>query len=208
MDFDGVNSIVCDAEENDWLDVSYSERKYVAEPERKKSRLKLPKFNLKLSKSVKIVIVAALCVALLAALLFIDGDFATDVFQTAKAAVSTSVFDKGEQKFTAQTVAIPANANLVDVIDGVATFDGGRATLSFTAGTVTDVTDTSVVVAIDETTCITYDNLTEVYVTVGDTVTVNSLIGKYDGTFTATLSVSGVAVKDVIGSESQLTWNV
>ena len=208
MDFDGVNSIVCDAEENDWLDVSYSERNYVAEPARKKSRFKLPKINIKLSKSVKIVIVAALCVALLAALLFIDSNFATDVFQTAKAAVSSSVFDKGEQDVAAQTVAIPANVNLVDVIDGVATFDGGRATLSFTSGAVTDVTESSVVVAIDDTTCITYGNLSSVYVSVGDTVTVNSLIGKYDGTFTATLSVEGVAVKDVIGSESQLTWNV
>ncbi|MCH5156466.1 MAG: hypothetical protein J1G02_01150 [Clostridiales bacterium] len=208
MDFDGVNSIVCDAEENDWLDVSYSERNYVAEPERKKSRLKIPKINIKLSKPVKIAIVAVLCVAILAALLFIDGNFASDVFQTAKAAVVSSVFDKPEQDVTAQTVAIPANANLVDVVDGVATFDGGRATLSFTAGKVTQVTDTSVIVAIDDTTCITYDNLTGVYVSVGDTVSVNSLIGKYDGTFTATLSVAGETVKDVIGSESQLTWYV
>ena len=208
MEYDGVNSIVCDAEETDWLDVSYSERNYVAEPERKKRRLKLPRINLKLSKPVKIAIVAALCVALLAALLFIDGDFATDVFQTAKAAVSSSIFDKGEVDVTAQTVAIPANVNLVDVVDGVVTFDGGRATLSFTAGTVTDVTETKVVVAIDDTTCITYDGLTSVYVSVGDTVSVNSLIGKYDGTFTATLSVSGETVKDVIGSESQLTWKV
>ena len=208
MDFDGVNSIVCDAEENDWLDVSYSERNYVTEPVHKKSRLKLPKINIKLSKSVKIVIVAALCVALLAALLFIDSNFATDVFQTAKAAVSTSIFDKGEQEVVAQTVAIPANVNLVDVVDGVATFDGGKVTLSFTAGTVTDVTESSVVVAIDDTTCITYNNLSSVYVSVGDTVTVNSLIGKYDGTFTATLSVAGETVKDVVGSESQLTWNV
>lgn len=208
MEYDGVNSIVCDAEENDWLDVSYSERNYVAEPERKKRKFNIPKLNIKLSKSVKIVIVAVLCVALLAALLFIDGNFAADVFQTAKAAVASSIFNKNEQDVAAQTVAIPANVNLVDVVDGVATFDGGRATLSFTAGTVKDVTDKSVTIQIDETTCITYDNLTSVYVSVGDKVTVNSLIGKYDGTFTATLSVAGETVKDVIGSESQLTWNV
>ena len=210
MDFDGVNSIVCDAEESDWLDVSYSERKYVTEPERKKIKIKFPKINFKfkLSKPMKIVAVAVLCVAVLAAMLFIDGEFATDVFQTAKAAISTSVFHKGEQNVNAQTVAIPANVNLVDVVDGVATFDGGRATLSFTAGKVTDVTDTSVVVAIDDSTCITYDNLVNVYVQVGDTVAVNTLIGKYEGTFTATLSVAGETIKDVIGSETQLTWNV
>ena len=212
MDFDGVNSIVCDAEESDWLDVSYSERMYVEEPQRKKFNLKFPKFNfkfkLKLSRPVKIVAIAVLCVAILAAMLFIDNEFAADVFQTAKAAVSSSVFHKAEQDVTAQTLAIPANVNLVDVVDGVATFDGGRLTLSFTEGTVTDVTETSVIVAIDETTSITYDNLTSVYVAVGDTVTVNTLLGKYDGTFTATLTVSGETIKDVIGSEKQLTWNV
>ena len=210
MDFDGVNSIVCDAEESDWLDVSYSERKYVAEPERPRRRINIPKFNFKfkLSRPIKLVVVAVLCIAVLAAMLFIDGEFASDVFQTAKAAISTSVFHKGAQDVVAQSVAIPANVNLVDVVDGVATFDGGRATLSFTEGKVTDVTDTSVVVAIDETTNITYDNLTYVYVAVGDTVSVNTLLGKYDGTFTATLTVSGQTVKDVVGSESQLTWNV
>ena len=95
MDFDGVNSIVCDAEESDWLDVSYSERKYVEEPERKKFGIKIPKFNFKfkfkLTRPVKIVAIAVLCVAVLAAMLFIDGEFASDVFQTAKAAVATSV---------------------------------------------------------------------------------------------------------------------
>ena len=34
MDYYGVNSVVCDAEESDWLDVSYSERKYVEKPEK------------------------------------------------------------------------------------------------------------------------------------------------------------------------------
>lgn len=212
MDFDGVNSVVCDAEESDWLDVSYSERRYVNEPEQQKRKFKFPKFNfnfkLKLSRPVKIVAIAVLCVAVLAAMLFIDGEFAADVFQNAKAAIATSVFDKHDQDVIAQTIAIPANVNLVDVNDGVATFSGGRATLSFTAGKVTATTDTSVTVAIDDTTCITYDNLTDVYVAVGDTVTVNTLLGKYDGTFTATLTTGGQTIKDVIGSEKQLTWNV
>ena len=208
MDFDGVNSIVCDAEESDWLDVSYSERKYVEEPKRTKFGKKFTKFNFKLTRPIKIVAIALLCVAVLAALLFIDGEFAADVFQTAKAAVSSSVFHKAETDVVKQTITIPANANLVDVTDGVATFDGGRATISFTQGTVTDVTETSVTVAIDETTSITYDNLTEVFVAVGDTVAINSLIGRYNGTFTATLCVGGEAVKDVVGSETQLTWNV
>ena len=212
MDYDGVNSIVCDAEENDWLDVSYSERKYVQEeqPKDKKRRFnfKFPKINLKLSKPLQIALVAVLVVALLAAMLFIDGDFASDVFQTAKAAFAGSVFDAGNSQNVSVSVAIPANANLLDVADGVATFDGGRVTMSFTDGTVVGVTETSVTVAMDDgATTITYGNLTEVFVAIGDTVSVNSLLGRYEGTFTATIAVSG-QIKDVVGSETQLAWMV
>ena len=162
MEYDGVNSIVCDAEENDWLDVSYSERKYVQEeqPKSKKRKLfnfnfKFPKINLKLRKPLQIALVAVLVVALLAAMLFIDGDFASDVFQTAKAAFAGSVFDAGDSQNVSVSVSIPANARLVDVAEGVATFDGGRVTVSFTDGTVVGVTETSVTVAIDDNTSIT-----------------------------------------------------
>ena len=213
MDYEGVNSIVCDAEENDWLDVSYAQRKYVrkSQPEQKKKRFNfkfsLPKFNFKLNKPLKIALVAVLVVAVLAAMLFADGEFASDVFQTAKAAFAGSVFDNDTQVVVA-TVAIPSNVNIVDVVDGVATFDGGKVTLSFTDGKVTSVTENTVTVAIDESTSITYGNLAEVWVSVGDTVSTNSLLARYNGTFTACIVVGGETVKDVVGSESQLAWNV
>ena len=212
MDYDGVNSIVCDAEESDWLDVSYSERKYVQEAQPAKKKLfnfnfKFKKPNFKLSKPLQIALIAVLCVALLAAMLFIDGEFASDVFQTAKAAFAGSVFDKDVEEVVA-TISLPSNVNLVDVADGVATFNGGKATFSFTDGTVTNVTETSVTVAIDENTSIIYDNLTEVLVEVGDTVSVYHLLARYDGTFTACVVVGGETVKDVVGSETQLAWNV
>ena len=218
MEFDGVNSIVCDAEEADWLDVSYSERRYVedAAPAKKRAKInfKFANFknikNIKLSRPFKIVAIAVLCVAFLAAMLFADGNFGKDVFQTAKAAYSSvlTIFDKSDAKDVAATIAIPSNHTLVDINDGVATFAGGRATLSFTAGTVIDATDTTVTVAIDDDTAITYGSLVDVFVSVGDTVSAGSLLGKYEGTFTATISCSGQTVTDVVGSESQLTWNV
>ena len=213
MEFDGVNSIVCDAEEADWLDVSYSERKYVAEPvaEQRKAKINFKKIkNIKISKPIRIVAIAVLCVAILAAMLFVDGNFGKDVFQTAKAAYSSvlSIFDKNEPQDVSATIAIPSNHQLVDISDGVATFEGGRATLSFTSGTVIDVTDTSVTVAIDDTTAITYDGLITVFVEIGDEVASGNLLGKYEGTFTATITQSGQTVTDVVGSETQLTWNV
>lgn len=207
MEYDGVNSIVCDAEESDWLDISYSERKYVNEPQPKKAKNN-HKHAIKWSKPLKIAVIALLCVAVLATMLFLDGDFGKDVFQTAKEAFSASIFGAGKDQNVVATIAIPSNINLVDVNGGVATFDGGRATLSFTDGTVTDVTETSVTVQIDDTTSITYNGLTTVYVTVGDAIKANCLLGKYDGTFTATISVDGQTIQDVVGSETQLTWQV
>ncbi len=204
MDFDGVDSIVCDAEESDWLDVSYSERNYVEEKPRKPK----PRLEIKFSKPLKIAAVAILCIALLAALLFIDGQFAKDVFETAKAAFSSTVFAPREEPVATETLKIPSNLDLVDVADGVATFAGGRAALSFTAGTVQAVGDNTVTVALDEKTGIVYGNLTDIYVAVGDIVSENSLLAKYDGTFTASVTVDGATVTDVVGSETQLTWNV
>ena len=214
MEFDGVNSIVCDAEEADWLDVSYSERKYVAEqaPAKKKARFKFKNANgvKKIAKPLKIVAIAVVCVALLATMLLLDGNFGKDVFQTAMGAYASvlSIFDKSEPQDVSATIAIPSNYTLVDVNDGVATFEGGRATLSFTEGKVIGATESSVTIAIDDDTSITYDCLTTVFVNVGDSVSVGSLLGKYDGTFTATITQSGELVKDVIGSETQLAWIV
>ncbi len=202
MDYDGVDSIICDAEESDWLDISYSERNYVAPKKSSK-----PRVNIRLNKPLRITAIVLLCVALLSALLFIDGQFAKDVFQTAKAAWSATVFDKAQQQPTTVSVALPSNIELVDLTDGVATFEGGRAALSFTAGTVAEVGDGSVRVAIDDATAIVYGGLTDIYVAAGDTVSVNSLLAKYDGTFTASIAVNGNVV-DVIGSDTQLTWNV
>lgn len=204
MDYDGVNSIVCDAEESDWLDVSYSERNYVDKPKRERKKINFKKIN----KPIKIIAVAVLCLAILATLLLIDNQFAKDVFETAKAAFASTVFAERQQEPVNASVSIPSNVDLVDVADGVATFGGGKATVSFTAGKVTEATETSVTVAIDDSTSIVYGNLTNVFVSVGDDVAVNTLLGKYDGSFTAQICIAGETVVDVVGSESQLTWNV
>lgn len=201
MEYDGVKSVVCDAEESDWLDISYSER-YVQPQQKQKKTRKLPKFN----KVWKIAVVAVMCVAVLAAMLFIDGDFKQGVFDAVKTAVA-SVF--GDTKQEAENkINIPCNLNLVNVTDGVMTFNGGRAATSLTDGKVTKVSENSVTVAIDEKTSIVYSDLTSVMVSVGDSVAANSLLGKYDSQYSATITQDGEVVKQVVGSETQLTWNI
>lgn len=202
MDYQDVTT-ACQAQESDWLDVSYSERNYVLP---QPTTANLPK---KRRVGLKILAVALLAVAVFATMLLVDGNFQKDVFQTAKRAYSSVLaFFDGKQSNDVVQIAIPSNANLIDVVDGVATFGGGRATLSFTQGNVTEVTQDSVTVAIDDKNAVTYSNLTDVFVAVGDEVSKDSLLGKYNQTFTATFSSDGQAVKDVIASEQQLTWEV
>lgn len=209
MDYEGVNNIVCEAEENDWLDVSYAERKYVSE--RKPSKRKKINFNFKFKLNKKMLIVAAaivLCAAVLATLLFVDGNFSKDVFGAVKTVFSASVFGENADKVESSKIEIPCNASLVSVENGVATFNGGKATLSFTAGKVSKVDENSVTVDLDETTSITYGGLITVMVNIGDEVAANSLLGKYDGAFTATIATNGEAVTEVMASDTQLSWNV
>ncbi|MCM1533979.1 MAG: M23 family metallopeptidase [Corallococcus sp.] len=204
MDYEGIGSVICDAEESDWLDVSYSERKYANEPEKKRRNVKL-----KITKKVGVLAVAALCVAALCAMLFIDGNFSRDVFDAAKTAYSAAIFEQPQPYEVSVNIAIPCNVNLVEVSeDGVATFNGGRAIMSFTAGKVTEATEDSVTVTMDDDTSIVYRNLTEIYVAAGDDVGANALLGKYDGSFTTVICANGETVKQVVGSEQQLKWTV
>lgn len=210
MAYEGIDTVICDAEENDWLSVSYHEQKYANERVAARKIRKMPqiKFGKLNKKVVAIVAVAVLCIAALACMLFIDGNFSADVFGAVKTVYSSTIFGTGAQKPVSANITLPSNVTLKDVSEeGVATFNGGRAVMSFTAGKVAEVTENSVTVAIDENTNITYQGLSEVYAKLDDTVSVNALIGKYDGEFTATISVAG-ETKQVVGSESQLTWNV
>ncbi len=193
-----VNNVVCDAEETDWLDLSYTQRKYV---NNKKKGGKMPKV-------FKILIVAVVCIALLGTVLLIDNDFSTEVFATVKKAYSSVLALFQEPTPTNNTITLPVNVTLVDSADGISTFSGGKATLSFTDGTVTAVDESSVTVAIDQDTTITYQNLTTVFVAVGDNVSTNSLLGKYQGTFSTVIAEGGAVVKQVVASETQLTWQV
>ncbi len=191
-----VNNVVCDAEETDWLDLTYTERKYVNNTKPRK----------KMRTIFKVLIVLAVCVAVFGAALLIDNDFSTEVFTAAKNAYTSVIAIFQEPTPTNNTITLPVNVTLVDSVDGVSTFGGGKATLSFTNGTVTAVDETSVTVAIDDDTTITYTNLTAVFVAVGDTVEQNTLIGKYQGTFSTVIAEDGAVVKQVIASETQLSW--
>lgn len=198
MQYEEINGVTCDAEESDWLDVSYTERKYI----NAKSKSAKPKRALK--KGWKVAIIAVLCVATLAVTLFVDGDFRKEVFAAVKTA-TTALFGQTDHS---NKINVPCNLTLEDVTDGVMTFSGGRAALSLTDGTVTKVEDGSVTISIDENTCLVYSGLTTVFVQQSQTVSASDLLGKYDGKFVASILRNGEVVKQVVGSPSELSWNV
>lgn len=207
MEYDGINSVVCDAEESDWLDVSYTERKYVRKKPSGKRKVAQKAEKRKIKTAWKVAIVAVLCVAVLATMLFVDGDFRNDVFTAVKTATAT-IFNTGDAEKAENKINIPCNLTLTNVADGVMTFEGGRVALALTAGEVKDITEDSVTIALDDDTSIVYMGLTSTYVELRDKVSANDLLGKYDGSFTAMILQNGEIVKQVVGSETQLTWNV
>ena len=204
MEFDGVTSVVCDGEENDWLDVTYHERKYVAEETK-------PRKNLWKSIALKWKIVAALCLCVVAfgAVLLFSGEFRSGVVTTCKNAYAAvaSIFEK-KQDTVGNKVDIPCNAQLVQVTDGVATFGGGKATLAFAAGKVTKVDESSVTVQLDENISVCYGGLTQIFVAEGDEVTANQLLGRYNESFTATMMSDGKTIVDVVATETQIQWKI
>ena len=204
MEYEGFTSAVCDAEESDWLDISYTERKYIDKP--KARRFHFPKIKIKFKKVWTYVAIAVVSVAVLAMLLFVDGNFTSDVFSAVRTA-STSVFNR-PQNIEENKVNIPCNVTLMEINDGVMTFGGGSVAVSMTSGKVTAVGEDSVTVAMDDNTQIVYYKLNHILVAVGDEIAENSVLGKYNDSFDVAIFESGAVVKDVIGSESELKWSV
>lgn len=202
MNYDGVGSITCDAQENDWLDVTYAERNYIGASAKAQSKGKV-------SKKQLIVAAICLCVAVLACFVAFDANFRNGIVTTVKNAFQAvaSALD-GKQNNVSGKIDIPCNATLVDVENGVATFGGGRAVLCFASGVVSDVGEDSVTVRLSDGTSIVYGGLTSVLVVNGEELSANDLVGKYENNFTASLLKNGETVTTVSATEEQLIWSV
>lgn len=202
MNCDGVGSITCDAQENDWLDVTYAERNYIGTTASARGRKRVNKKQL-------IVAAICLCVAVLACFVAFDADFRSGIVTTAKNAFQAvaSALD-GKQDDVSGRLDIPCNVMLESVENGVATFGGGRAVLCFASGVVSNVGEDSVTVRLSDTTSIVYGGLTSVLVVNGEELSANDLVGKYENSFTASLLQNGEAVTTVSATEAQLIWSV
>lgn len=199
MTYDDVATDVLDAEEADWLDVSYSQR-YIEDESAQKIKRKGIKWSKKRTK-LAILAVAMCCVLAFGVVLFVNDNLRTTIVTAAKGAY-TAIF--GEQDVS-NTLEIPCNASVIDCNQGTLTLSGGRAALSFVAGVVQEVTENSVVVKVDDTTTISYTNLTQVFVEQGQQLQANQLVGKYEGTFCATVTVDG-QIANVVATQNNISW--
>lgn len=166
MNKDINNSVESQAEQCEWLDVSYTARKYSQDDNvQTKQRTGKPR-----KSHWKIVALSVLTVFVMVSAFFIGSnggwDSVTDIYLS-------SVFNSSDDSTTTgssgayQSINLPYNVDIVSVSGSVVTFDGGSIVVSFTEGTVTSVSDGTVSVAIDDDTTIVYGNISECYVVVG-----------------------------------------
>ena len=203
---DNHNNLVLDATDLQWLDVTYTAKKYLQHEQTfatthvKKDR----KTNLK--KLLGFGAMAVGCLAVLLCFTFAKGNFEGNFLQIAKATVTTSVFGNKAQQ-TASLV-VPCNMQVSSLEDGVIVLSVGKALTSLSTGTVTQVDDTSITVQVDDNLVVVYSGLVDCFVSTGDVVQNNQLLGKYDTTVSASVMYKGQLVQDVVASESSIRWDV
>ena len=80
--------------------------------------------------------------------------------------------------------------------------------LNFKKGTVSDATETTVTVAVDDKLQIVYSGLTKVLVSVGDSLSEQAVLGKYSDIACVNLLYDGEVVKDITTVNYSLVWKV
>ncbi|HPG92080.1 MAG TPA: hypothetical protein PK675_01570 [Clostridia bacterium] len=206
MDHKDVSKCQSSAVESDWLDITYTQRKYLEEEQeicdyqRKKPKAKLPK-NLLVTVGALVIIVGIVC-----GMIFINGG--TDIFETAKMAYISTVFGNSNSADQKRMVTLPVNAVVQGVeSDGTVEIGGGTLCMNLTKGSVIAVTETSVTVEIDEDINMVYSNLTSVLVQDGQTVDENTVLGKYDGTVKVNVIIENTVITNIVGTDKSFEWS-
>lgn len=200
-----VNAYSCQAVEDDWLDISYTERKYVnKEPYLKTG--KKSKIATFFKQNIKYVVTVVLLIAAVCAMMFTTNE--ESIFKTARLAYTTTFlsfyenFGKDEHE-----VVLPPSAEIDNVAaDGKVTITGGRFVFCLQKGKVVEVTEDSVTIEIDENTKMVYSSMTEILVEQDSEIALYQCIGEYEETMSVQVIYNGQAVTDVVGSENSFKW--
>ncbi|MDD4832457.1 MAG: hypothetical protein PHI78_02160 [Clostridia bacterium] len=205
MEHKDVSKCQCSAVESDWLDITYTQRKYLEEEQEicdyqiKKPKAKLPK-NMLVTVGALIIIIGIVC-----GMIFINGG--TDIFETAKMAYISTVFGNSDSVNQKTSVTLPVNAVVQGVeSDGTVEIGGGTLCMNLAKGVVVSVTETSVTVKIDEDINMVYSDLTSILVEDGQTVDENAVLGKYDGTMKVNVVIENTVVTNIVGTDKSFEW--
>ncbi len=210
MSKDINNSVESQAEQCEWLDVSYTARQYSQDEQASSASVK-PRTSKGKRGKWKVVALSVLTVFVLVSAFFISTnggwDSVTDIYLSSvfgSSSDGTSTDSTGGY----QSIDLPYNVEIISVDSGIVTFDGGSIVVSFTAGTVTSVGEGTVSVAVDDSTTIVYGNISECYVVVGSELEYCDVIGKYDETATVSIISDDTTITNLVGSDYILQWSV
>lgn len=220
MEYQGIDNVESIAQENDWLDVNYTAKKYLEEQpivtkqNRKKVRPKSNRVNINIWRKMgafgKVMACSVMAILALVAFMFVDSSGQSDVFSAVKQTFTTTFgfLGGGQSVNNSNTIELPINVTIDNVENGIITFSGGQALVSFTEGTVSNVTEDSVSVTMADGSVIVYSGCTEIFVKVGDSVEQYNLLARYKDSATACIQVDGVTVTEVVGSQNSIQWSV
>lgn len=201
----------CAAIEDDWLDISYTQRHYIQDEDKALSVVRKRKTGDKKSATKWIArgLVFLLVAATLVAMSVVTEGFAGEVFAFAKTTYTQNiidVFDTVNQN--KKTIILPINVTVDNVENGTITVSGGKILLNFKAGKVVSKTDDTVTVGVDDKLQIVYGGLNTILVNVGDEIDTQAVLGKYASAATVNLIYDGEVVKDVTTVNYTLVWKI
>jgi hypothetical protein len=198
-------TVVLNATDLQWLDVTYTAKKYLTEQQTTAK----PRKNL-VKKTIKNALVfgamGVACLAVLLTFTFVKANFDGNFLQVAKATFTSSVLGNNAQQTT--TLTVPCNMQVDSVSNGVVVLSGGKALTSLTNGTVVSNDANGLAVQVDDNLVVVYTGLTQCFVSVGDVVSNNQLLGKYEGSVSASAIYNGQPVVDVVASPSAIKWSI
>ena len=196
--------LVLNATELPWLDVTYTAKKYLQDEQYHNTPAKPKRGWVK--RALSFGAVATACLAIMLGFTFVNGSFDGNFLQVAKATVTSTVFNP--QKDVSTTLSVPCNMQVDSVSDGVIVLSGGKALTSLTTGTVVECSQNTVTIQMDDNTIVLYDGVVDCFVSTGDVVQKNQLLGKYNGSVCVSVLFNGQVVVDVVASPNAIKWSI
>lgn len=206
MEQNNIPKYQSDAVESDWLDITYTQRKYLVEEaaayEPAKPAQK-PLFSKNVLRTAGIMLII---IGIVLGMVFINGS--SDIFETARLAYTSSVLKSVAGFNEKVTVELPITASIKAVnSDGTVEITGGKLCMSLSSGKVKSITANTVTVEIEEDICYVYSALTSVLVKEGDEVTADTILGKYQDVVRVNVVVNNVVVTNIVGTERSFEWS-